>query len=150
MLELQDVLNTPTVTTETVGATAGVSEAAVQQNLRLEASKRGIRLWRNNVGACQDENDRHIRYGLANDSQKMNKVIKSSDLIGITPHLVMPGDVGNVHGIFTSVEAKKADWEFGRAKIGEQAEREAAQLAWLQLVVALGGRAMFATGVDDL
>ena len=150
LLELQDVLNTPTVTTETVGALAGVSETAVQQNIRVEASKRGLRLWRNNVGACIDENDRHIRYGLANDSKKMNKVIKSSDLIGITPHLVMQGDVGHVHGIFTSIEVKKAGWQFGRAKIGEQADRERAQHAWLKLVTSMGGFAKFATGVDDL
>lgn len=47
------------------------TEDAAQQAIRVEASKKGMRLWRNNVGACQDHTGRFIRYGLANDSKKL-------------------------------------------------------------------------------
>lgn len=59
------------------------SEAAVVNNVTLEASRAGARLWRNNVGDCKDERGRLIRYGLCNTSKQMNEQIKSSDLIGI-------------------------------------------------------------------
>lgn len=112
---------------------AGISEIAVQQAIRIDAAKQGARLWRNNVGACEDTKGRQIRYGLANDSPRMNKVIKSSDLIGITP-------VNGV-GVFTSIEVKRPGWKYtGTA-------REKAQRAWLELVVAFGGIAAFKTGV---
>ena len=52
------------------------SEAAVQSAIRSEASKRGARLWRNNVGATYTPEGSFIRYGLANDSSNVNKVIK--------------------------------------------------------------------------
>ena len=60
-------------------------EAAVQQNVRLEISRCGGRVWRNNTGVARDVSGRTIRYGLCNDSEKLNRQIKSSDLIGITP-----------------------------------------------------------------
>ena len=63
----------------------GPSEGAIQGTIRLEASRKGLRLWRNNVGAFIDKNGNFIRYGLANDSKRMNDLIKSSDLIGIRP-----------------------------------------------------------------
>ena len=54
-----------------------------EKRIRLEAAKQGILLWRNNVGAVKTSDGRMIRFGLANDSHKMNQHIKSSDLIGI-------------------------------------------------------------------
>jgi hypothetical protein len=123
---------------------AGVSEAAVQQQIRLEAGRRGVALFRNNNGACMDEDGRMIRYGLANDSPAMNKTLKSSDLIGITPHVVAVADVGSTIGVFTSIEVKRAGWAF------RGNNREQAQLAWIQLVKKLGGRAMFATSPEGV
>lgn len=148
VLELQAALAEPTQLA-TVEYPKG-SEAAVQQLIRLEASKQGARLWRNNVGVLRDERDIPVRYGLANDSKQMNSKVKSSDLIGITPHLVTPADVGRVLGIFTSIEVKKPGWVFNPAKQGPHGDRERAQLAWLQLIHSLGGRATFATSVEDL
>lgn len=120
-------------------AMAGTSEAAVSNRLRLAASRAGGRLWRNNVGALVDERGVPLRYGLANDSAALNRVMKSADLVGLYPLRITPEHVGSVVGQFWSVEAKHQGWSYtGRG-------REAAQAAWAQLVVSLGGRACFAT-----
>lgn len=124
--------------------TGGTSEAAVSNRLRLAASQAGGRLWRNNVGALVDDRGVPLRYGLANDSAALNKVIKSADLVGIYPLRITPEHVGSVVGQFWSVEAKQVGWTYtGRG-------REAAQSAWAQLVVSLGGRACFATRAEDI
>ncbi len=123
---------------------AKTPEAVVQQGIRLEAGHKGIRLWRNNNGACEDKAGRLIRYGLGNDSSKVNANIKSSDLIGITPLTVVPEHVGKTLGIFTSIEVKKGGWKYTGTK------REVAQAAWLQLVTIFGGIAKFANKREDL
>ncbi len=120
------------------------SEAAVQQEIRLESARRGWRLWRNNNGACKDENGRLIRYGLANDSAKMNQEIKSSDLVGITPVIITPEMVGQTVGVFTSIEVKRQGWHYTGTG------REAAQKKWIDLVISLGGHSGFAADVEDL
>lgn len=120
------------------------SEAAAQQRIRLEAPRHGVRLWRNNVGACMDDRGNHIRYGLANESTAMNKVIKSSDLIGITPLTILPEHVGGVIGIFTAIECKRPGWTY------RAAAREQAQLSFMQVVIGLGGYAQFATDPKDI
>jgi len=118
----------------------GVSEAAVQQRVRLAESRKGNRMWRNNNGACEDVNGRIIRYGLGNDSSQINTVFKSSDLIGITPHVVQQYDVGRLLGIFTSIEVKRGGWVYkGKG-------REGAQFNWLKLVISLGGIGRFSNG----
>lgn len=123
---------------------AGMSEAAVQAQVRLEASRMGVRLWRNNNGATFDESGRMIRYGLANDSPALSKRVKSSDLIGITPYRVTPADVGRVLGVFTSYEVKRVGWKYTATA------REVAQAAWIALVVSLGGLAKFVNKPGDL
>lgn len=116
------------------------SEVWAQQNIRLKASKVGARLWRNNVGVLFNEEGRPLRYGLANDSKALNQQIKSSDLIGILPALIRPEDAGKTIGVFTSLEVKKPGWKYtGKG-------REIAQLAWINLIVSLGGIAEFSTG----
>lgn len=37
-----------------------MKETNIQQLVRLEASKHGAVVWRNNVGAYQDRNGRHV------------------------------------------------------------------------------------------
>lgn len=123
---------------------AGISEAAVQQQIRLEAARHGVALFRNNNGACVDEDGRLIRYGLANDSKAMNEKLKSHDLIGVTPHIVTVADVGSTVGVFTSVEVKRAGWKYTGSV------REKAQLAWSNLIIKLGGRAQFATSPEEV
>ena len=84
-----------------------MSEAAAQQQIRIEAPKRGIRLWRNNNGATMDETDRLIRYGLANDSAATSKAIKSSDLIVISPVQILPNHIGLTFAVVTSSEVTR-------------------------------------------
>lgn len=117
------------------------SEAAVQAELRVVAANHGATLWRNNNGAAVDETGRHIRYGLGNDSQKLSKRFKSSDLIGITP--VMSTQAGQVFGVFTAVEVKAPGW------CAPKNDRERAQAAFLSVVRATGGIGMFAQSTAD-
>lgn len=124
---------------------AGASEAAVSNNVRLEAGRAGVRLWRNNVGATWTEDGSFIRYGLANDSEQLNRVLKSSDLIGIRPVLITQAHVGHTIGQFVAREVKRDGW-----KHRPNDKRESAQAAFLTLVASLGGDACFASGVGTI
>ena len=112
------------------------SEIGIQQQVRLEASKCGIRLWRNNTGVAINPVGQPVRYGLGNDSRQMNSVIKSSDLIGITI-------IGGM-GVFTAYEVKKPGWKFTGTP------RETAQLKYIQLVISMGGIAKFITSPEEI
>ena len=120
----------------------GHSEAAIQQLIRLEAARRGGRVWRNNSGAAADESGRVIRYGLGNDSKKVNEVMKSSDLIGVTP---VECPCGRKYGVFTAYEVKEPGW-----KLRPSDKRGQAQLNFIKLVAGLGGYARFATSPEDV
>lgn len=123
----------------------GGSEAAVQARVRVRASKLGMRVWRNNVGAFHDaERGVHVRFGLANDSPAINRTLKSADLIGIRPRVIGPNDVGTLIGQFVSYEVKHAGWKYAGT------EREIAQANWAALVSSLGGEARFVTSEGDL
>lgn len=122
----------------------GRSEAAVQAAIRLEASKKGAILWRNNVGGYYDESGRFIRYGLANDSKAMNEKIKSHDLVGIKPVEITQVMVGRTFGQFVCREVKPEYWRYTGTK------REKAQLKFAELILANGGDASFATGEGTL
>lgn len=133
---------------------AGKSEAWAQQQARLKIAKTGAMAWRNNVGATPTKiptfcpkcghqyqiKQTPIRYGLANDSQKLNAQIKSSDLILAIPRTVTPAMVGTTIAQFGAVECKRPGWTY------RGTEAEIAQLAWLQLIVKVGGYASFSTG----
>jgi len=121
---------------------SGKSEAAVQAAKRLQASNRGGRLWRNNLGAYLDEHGNFIRYGLCNDTPALNKVMKSSDLIGVYPLRITQEHVGSIVGQFWAVECKAGNW----THVSD--DREEAQLAFGRLVVALGGRFEFENGAN--
>jgi len=129
---------------ELPAAIKGTSEAAVQAAVRLEAARKGLRLWRNNVGALIDARGVPVRYGLANDSKQLNEVIKSADLIGWRPLQIEQHHVGQVVAQFLSREVKAVGWHYTGDK------HEQAQLAWAQLVTAGGGDAAFCTGEGTL
>jgi len=116
------------------------SEGAVQNLVRLEGTRKGCRLWRNNVGAVETDDGRFIRYGICNDSKRMNQSIKSSDLIGIRPVVIESHHLGRTLGQFIAREVKHSSWQY------RGTERELAQLKFIELVTALGGDACFANG----
>ena len=119
---------------------AGKSEAWAQSAVRLEASQKGCHLFRNNVGALKDKTGRLVRYGLGNDSQALNDVLKSSDLIGFAPIEISTEHLGKRIAQFVAREVKEPIWQFrGDA-------HEVAQLNFLNLVNANGGDAKFTTG----
>jgi hypothetical protein len=119
-------------------------EAGILSEVRLEASEKGCRLWRNNVGATYTDKGHFIRYGLANDSAQLNAVLKSADLIGIRPIVITPAHVGKIIGQFVSREIKQSNWRYTGT------DREKAQLSWAELIISLGGDACFATGKGTL
>lgn len=107
-------------------------ESSLQTRIRLEESKRGVRLFRNNSGVAFDKSGRPVRFGLGNDSAAQNKIIKSSDLIGI-----------DGEGRFVSLEVKRPGWVFGGTV------EEIAQRRWIEFINAMGGRAKFVSSLDD-
>jgi hypothetical protein len=123
---------------------AGASEAAVQSLVRLEAARKGLKLWRNNVGVLRDERNVPVRYGLANDSKRLNEVIKSGDLVGWRSVVITPAHVGTRIAQFTSRECKRPDWKYS----GDS--HEIAQLRWIEAVIADGGDAAFCNGEGTL
>jgi hypothetical protein len=129
--ELQHLLGAVTQPTS-LTASPG-SEAAVQNAVRMEAARRlGYRLWRNNSGAGEVDG-RMIRWGLCNESAKINAVVKSSDLIGIGPT-----------GQFLAFEVKRSGWVY------RGNEHERAQLAFITFINSMGGRAAFITSPEEL
>ena len=120
------------------------SEADIQSRIRLEATRKGGRVWRNNVGATYTSDGSFLRYGLANDSAKLNKSLKSSDLIGIKPVTITSDHIGCVIGQFIAREVKVKGWQY------KGSQREQAQLNFLNLVLSLGGDAAFATSDETL
>lgn len=120
------------------------SEAVNQQQIRLMIGAAGMTPMRNNVGACQDETGRLIRYGLMNDSKELNERFKSSDLIIPRPMLITPEWVGHTVGVFCAIECKESGW-----KLTPGDKRGQAQYRFHDLVRAAGGFAGFARSVDE-
>ena len=76
-----------------------MSEAAIQQQIRLALSRAGVVAFRNNQGQYTDiKSGRPIRYGVCNPG--------GSDLIGWTPLVITPDMVGRTVAVFTAVEVK--------------------------------------------
>ena len=138
--DLVDVLtNAPENTSYAEG-----SEGLAQSLVRLEASRAGCKLFRNNVGVLIDKRGVPVRYGLANDSKQLNATIKSADLIGWRPIVITPAHVGRKFAQFLSRECKHPGWTFtGNA-------HEIAQLKWAELINNDGGDASFSTGEGSI
>ena len=121
-----------------------MKETAVASHIRLDAARRNIHLWRNNVVVLFNEEGTPVRCGLANTSKKENEIVKSSDFIGITPVFITQDMVGQVLGVFTAVETKKTDWKFYASD-----KRSVAQKNFIDIVLRLGGFAGFAKTLED-
>lgn len=108
-------------------------ESTVQAAIRAEAARYGVYLWRNNNGVLQDERGVPVRFGLGNDSPRINAALKSSDLIGV--------HFGT--GRFVAIECKPEGW------IGVRDARERAQQAYIDLINRAGGVAAFITTLAE-
>jgi len=133
-----------------VTSPVGETEAWAQQQARFSAARQGALAWRNNVGATPTKcpscgiKQQPIRYGLANDSMKLNAEIKSGDLILAIPRAITPAMVGTTIAQFGSIESKRPGWRYtGRGQ-------ESGQAAWAALIQSVGGYAAFATGAVQL
>lgn len=114
-----------------------ISETAIQNQTRRDFAYVGP-IWRNNTGVLFDQTGRPVRYGLSNDNAEINREIKSSDLIGITPVLITPAMYGQILGVFTALECKPSNWSFKNND-----ERATAQLKFHNIVRDHGGFAGF-------
>ena len=123
----------------------GHSEAAVSSRIQLEAASKGVLLFRNNVGAYQDESGRLVRYGLCNETKALNTHVKSHDFIGIRRVHIMPCHLGHVIGQFVSREIKESGWKYNMHDA-----HQAAQAKFSNIIMSYGGDAAFATGVGSL
>lgn len=124
---------------------ATMTEAYTQSQVRLEAAHKGYFLWRNNVGVLTNrETGQPVRYGLANDSKRLNENLKSGDLIGWRSITITRHHIGSVIAQFVSRECKHPGWNYTGT------DREKAQLRWAEVVVAGGGDATFCTGKGTL
>ena len=132
----------------TLGASAhhggAGSEGRVQSEIRLAARDKGFRFFRNNVGVLKNQDGIPVRYGLANESKRINDELKSSDLIGWRRLIIHPNMVGKMVAQFTAIECKAGGWKYTGT------DREQAQLRFISLVADEGGYARFATGPDEL
>lgn len=117
---------------------AGMTEDSVQQRCRLRVQELGGRAMRNNVGVYFDDRGVPVRYGLCNESKKINQQLKSSDLICIIPRVITPDMIGHTIGQFGAIEVKHGGWQYSGSK------HEEAQLNFINLITSLGGYATFA------
>ncbi len=113
------------------------SESNVQSRVRLEAAKLNWRLFRNNSGAGALENGSFVRWGLGNDSEQVNKVMKSSDLIGWRPVRITSEMIGQTIAQFVAIECKAEGWKY------KNNAHEKAQKRFIDMVLADGGYAKF-------
>lgn len=124
-------------------AVPGRSEAAVSADAVRQARElHGAYCWRNNSGAFDPNKPPSpgTRWGLGNISAPVNKVMKTSDYIGIWPFHVEPHHVGMTIGQFYAREDKEEGWVYTGTP------RELAQLNFGELVIRLGGRFHFHAG----
>ena len=106
-----------------------MSEAVIQQQIRLALGSGPVRLWRNNTGTLPDRQGRPVRFGLCKGS---------SDLIGLRTITIGPEHVGQTMAVFAAVEVKSAT---GRPTPDQR--------AFIDTVQSMGGIAGIARSVED-
>lgn len=116
-------------------------EGRASQEVRKRASDWKARLLRNNSGVLNDKLGRPVRFGLGNESPKINKIYKTGDYVGWFPVTITPEMVGKTVAVFANLEVKalgfivKSDYN--------PKSREYAQNNFNKLVIANGGIAGF-------
>jgi len=106
-----------------------VAEGKIQRKVQLEATQRGARVFRNQVGRYEVDG-RWIQSGLC---------VGSSDLIGWTPVTIKPEDVGKQIAVFTALEIKTP-----RGKVSKD------QQSFIAAVRTAGGMAGVVRSTEDL
>lgn len=111
-----------------------------------------MKLFRNNSGAFKDETGRLVRFGLGNESKKLNDLYKFGDYIGSATVMITQEMVGKTVAVFTNLEVKP---DGDRSKTLLKAmnapnSREAAQLRAIELTRNFGGISGFVTNADEV
>lgn len=124
-------------------------ESRASDEVRLRAAQWGMKLLRNNSGVLPNPlNNRPVRFGLGNESKKINAKMKTGDFIGTTPIIITQEMVGKTVGVFTNIEAKAAG--FKERETYPEKSREFGQNNFNKLIVEQGGLAGFASCFQDV
>ncbi len=112
-----------------------MTETILLNRIRKETSRRGARLFRNNIGVATYPSGAKVVYGLHPGS---------SDLIGWKTVTITPDMVGENIAVFTSIECKSPGWK-------PQASDKTwpGQKKWLRAVRDAGGIAIVARSVVE-
>lgn len=119
-----------------------MNEQEIQQDIQIESSKLGHKLWRNNSGGFLDSTGRMVFFGLGNVSKQSNAAFKSSDLIGFTMVEVTAEMVGTKIPVFTAIEVKNSKWKY------TETDREVAQKKFMDVIKMNKGIASFVNSVE--
>ncbi|CAH9015195.1 putative holliday junction resolvase [Vibrio phage 142E35-1] len=124
-------------------------EAKATVNVRARASDWGMKMFRNNSGMLTNpDTGVPVRFGLGNESAKLNKELKSGDLVGFSEITVTPEMVGKKIAVFTNIEVKSLG--FIIKDVYNPKSREYAQNEFNKLVTNANGIAGFASSAQDV
>jgi hypothetical protein len=123
-------------------------EQKASQNVRLQASRWGAKLFRNNSGVLKNPSGIPVRFGLGNESEKLNKKFKSSDYIGFMPIKITQEMVGKTVAVFMAPEVKAEGFKEQKEYFSDS--REYAQKKFIDLIKKHGGLSGFVTNAKDV
>jgi len=123
-------------------------EQKASEAVRLRAAAWGVKLMRNNSGVLPDVTGRPVRFGLGNESKRINEKLKSGDYVGWTPVTITPEMVGKTIAVFTNIEVKAKG--FKQREHYVEKSREFAQNKFNKLVLSTNGCAGFASCAADV
>lgn len=123
-------------------------EEKANQDVRLRVTSWGMRMFRNNSGVLMNPNGVPVRFGLGNESKKINKVLKSPDLVGVYELEITPEMVGKKVAVFSGIEVKKKG--FKEKENYNENSREFGQNNFIKLIKKFGGLAGFASCKEDV